>query len=156
MKITYLTAVFVILLCACGKDPCTPSIGLRLAFVSFTDAEADTVILTQFAKGTQFNQPMDSILIDTTVMRFFNRNDTLFPASLLSRTLMVSQYDYRVFVPALNKTYNISDIVEEQKELKRGFLSSTKESCINPIRSYVLNGQTITLSNFNEVAYLKK
>ena len=149
-----LLAVFI--LCSCGKYPCSPSTGLRLAFVSYTEAETDTVILKQYVKGRQFNTVMDSILIDTTVLRFVSRNDTLFPAVLLSNTLMISQYDYRVYLPAVDRTYNISDIVEEQQYLKRGFLSTTKEGCGNLISSYALDGQLVTDPTFYEVAYLKK
>ena len=146
----------VILLSSCGKYPCSPSTGLRLAFVSYTEAETDTVILKQYVKGSQFNTVMDSLLIDTTVLRFVSRNDTLFPAVLLSTTLMISQYDYRVYLPAVNRTYNITDIVEEKKYLKRGFLSTTKEGCGNPITSYALDGQLVADPTFYEVAYLKK
>jgi hypothetical protein len=145
----------ILILCSCGKSPCARSLGLRFAFVAFTQAETDTVLLKKYVKGGNFTTIMDSVLIDTVLLKFVNRNDTLFPSMLHIQTLLLSQYDYRIEVPAINKTYSITDIVEEEKKWKHSPFAADND-CVNPITSYTLGGQAVPVAPFHEIVYLHK
>jgi hypothetical protein len=153
-KLVFIISLSFILLYSCGKYSCQRSIGLRLAFVSFTQAETDTIILKRYVKGTNLSQQIDSAMIDTTLIKYTARGDTLYPSELHVQTLLNSLYDYQVVIPGANKTFTITDIEEEEKSVRRGLLSSTKDLCYNPIRAYTLNGSRKTVILNREVAYL--
>jgi hypothetical protein len=153
-KLALVFGLSFILLYSCSKYSCQRSIGLRLAFVSFTEAETDTVILKRYVKGSNFNQQIDTALIDTSLVKYASRGDTLFPSELHTQTLLINLYDYQVVVPAANKVFTVTDIEEEEKKVKRGFFSSTRDACYNPIRAYTLNGVRKTVIPNREVVYL--
>lgn len=142
------------MLAACEKYPCQRSIGMRLAFVSFTQAETDTIIVKRFIKGTNLGQLLDSAVVDTALVKYTNRGDTLFPSELHAETLLTSLYDYQVLIPDGNRTFTITDITEEQKKARAGFLSPTRDACYNPIKAYTLNGSRKTVEANREVVYL--
>jgi hypothetical protein len=142
------------MLAACEKYPCQRSIGMRLAFVSFTQAQTDTIVVKRFIKGTNFGQLLDSAVVDTALVKYTNRGDTLFPSELHAETLLTSLYDYQVLIPDGKRTFTITDITEEQKKGRAGFLSPARDACYNPIRAYTLNGSTKTVEANREVVYL--
>ena len=151
----YVSALLLMLvLGACEKYPCQRSIGLRTAFVSFTKAETDTIVVKRFVKGTNLGQLLDSAIIDTALIKFTNRGDTLFPSELHAQTLLNSLYDYQVRVPDGNRIFTITDITEEQKKGRAGFLSPARDACYNPITAYTLNGARKTVTANREVVYL--
>ena len=154
-KIYYFPALLLlILLAACEKYPCQRSIGLRMAFVSFSKAETDTFIVKRFIKGTNLTQLLDSAVVDTALIKFTSRGDTLFPAELHSETLLNSLYDYQVRIPDGNRVFNITDITEEEKKGRAGFLSPARDACYNPITAYTLNGARKSVIPNREVLYL--
>ena len=154
-KICYLLAcILVIMLAACEKYPCQRSIGMRLAFVSFTPAETDTIVVKRFIKGTNLGQLLDSAVVDTALVKYTNRGDTLFPSELHAETLLTSLYDYQVLIPDGKRTFTITDITEEEKKGRAGFLSPARDACYNPIRAYTLNGSRKTVAANREVVYL--
>ena len=55
---------------------------------------------------------------------------------------LTSEFDYEVYLPTIEKTFQISDIDEEYKMQKKGF-TSDNSSCDNFIRAYSINGQKI-------------
>src|SRR5688572_1498776 len=101
-KLAFIISISFIFFYSCGKYPCQRSIGLRLAFVSFTEAETDTIIIKKYVKGTQLNQQIDTAIVDTSLIKYTSRGDTLFPAELHVQTLLMQLYDYQVVIPAAN------------------------------------------------------
>src|SRR4051812_40934031 len=89
-------ALFVIILSACSDHTCAPNIGMRIALVSFTPEQADTIILRRFLKGSNCATAHDPLLIDSTLLKYRNGKATLSPAVLDGKTVMASQYDYEV------------------------------------------------------------
>src|SRR3954454_9810045 len=80
-KSLLIPALFLIILSsACSDHTCAPNIGMRIALVSFTPEQADTIVLRRFLKGSNFATAHDTLLIDSSLMKYRNRNDTLFPA----------------------------------------------------------------------------
>lgn len=65
------------------------------------------------------------------------------------------QFDYEVYIPLTNKLFQINNIVQQQIERKMG-ISLDKTVCVNPIKSYTLNGQIIGGASDYPFIYLNK
>jgi hypothetical protein len=56
-----------------------------------------------------------------------------------------SKYDYEIYLPQTNRIFRISEINEEITHTSGGGLfSMDKRGCVNPVKSYKLNGQLIS------------
>jgi len=64
------------------------------------------------------------------------------------------QFDYEVYLPLAGKLFQLSNFTEQQTEMKAG-LSLDKNVCINPIKSYTVNGQVISGATDYHLIYLK-
>lgn len=129
----------------CGSSPCGVAT-LDYGLVGFSDAESQNIVLRKFEKNSNFSNKIDTIVIQAN----FNRsNDTLTIASVLSDGLLLSQFDYEVFFPSASKLFRVTNIVEEQNEIKHSIFRPTKEGCINNILQLTINGQVRTTVRFN-------
>jgi hypothetical protein len=146
--------LFVFALSACGSYPCMEHPGLQLNFVSFTDAEIQPFHLIRYVKGSQFRNQSDSITVDSTVARFNRRNDTLFLVITGQETFVTSKYDYRIVVPSTQQEFRITDIEEEMQIARKSIFPRTQDMCINPIRSFKINGSKYVANSWD--LFLKK
>lgn len=120
--------------------------------ISFNASEIDTLIVRKFTKGNNFSLQIDSILLDPNNVIFNAQNDTFQMVSYRGNIPLLSKYDYQIFIPAVNRTINLTEINEPQLEGNcRG-----KVSCTNIIESVKLNGNTIPVIIQNDILYLKK
>ncbi|MBI5372943.1 MAG: hypothetical protein HZA79_13055 [Sphingobacteriales bacterium] len=129
----------------CTRTPCfNASLGFGL--VSFTDAEADTIILRRFAKNRNF-----TILIDTVPLQmgFTRKQDTLEAASVTSGGLIYSSYDYELYFPGAAKTCRLTEITEEFREIRHSIFNNVKVGCENRIGSLKLDNQPVSPQGFN-------
>ena len=142
--------VFCALLSSCTmRVPCDNG-NIKLGFVSFSDTVTNSFILRQFKKSTNFQTLVDIILITQTNGSYKKSNDSLqieysFNTKhgyTSSKHGLTSEFDYEVYLPTIDKTFQISDIDEEYKMQKKGF-ASDNSSCDNYIKSYSVNGQKI-------------
>jgi hypothetical protein len=127
--------------------PCDDG-NIKLGFVSFSDTVTNSFILRQFKKSTNFKTLVDTILINQTIGSYKKSNDSLQVEYSFnnkhgytnSKHGLTSEYDYEVYLPAIHKTFKISDIDEEYKMQKKGF-TSDNSSCDSYIKAYSVNGQ---------------
>lgn len=145
---------WLIVLTSCGKYPCTKaSIGYSL--IGFTDAESDALILRRFNKNSSVI--IDSFSFDSNnPIRFSRQSDTLRMVAFTSDALLESAYDYQLYFPVANKTFTITEITEKESFIKKSLFNNTKEGCINPVTSYVINGQKISNPGPFASIYLSK
>ena len=143
MKGSVLSLLIICLLIAsCGSYPCsnaTPSI----SFVAFTPNETDTIIVKRFIKSTNFSSLADSFKVyagNSTYQRSTDTLEIFFPFGTDNGFL--SKYDYQVYLPKNSRRFQISEINEEFRSLKKG-LSMDKVGCENFITSYRLDGNLI-------------
>ena len=150
------TGIFLIVLAltSCGSYPCIEHPGLQVNFVSFSDADIQPFHFIRYRKGSAFQEQVDSLSVDSTTARFRRTNDTLLLAITGSEILLTSNYDYRIVVPATANEYRITDIEEEMTSERKSIFPRKQEMCVNPIRSYRING-TKVMNNDGDL-FLKK
>jgi hypothetical protein len=144
MKVLSLLLFAVIILFAsCNRTVSCTNQYITPAFIGFSIADIDTLIIREFKKGNNFLQPIDTVLItnDPHSASYSTSNDTTIV--ILNVTPGQSKYilpdhDWQIFIPAKNKTIAISNIISPQTEY-----SCFKCVCTNPINSFIQNGQTI-------------
>ena len=123
--------VFTVILFAlqnCSTTPCIKA-NLHFQLISFSDAESNSIILRRYNKGQNF-----SVLKDTTILQisFSRSNDTLVQSSSSTPGLITSDYDHELYFPVANKIYRITEINEEENEIKHSLYHTTKEGEGNP------------------------
>lgn len=146
---------FAILLCvlalvSCQNCICLPSEGLRLGLVSFDSTDVDTIILSKFEKGTSFSHLVDTLQWDRSNLVFMHKNDTFEMGIHVGDILLKSNYDYKVVIPAINRTFAISELNEPKREGD----CSGKVMCVNTIVSGRLDGVPTSIKH--EILYVRK
>lgn len=142
-----LSVVFAV---SCQNCICIPSDGLRLGFVSFDSADVDTIIITKFEQGNSFSHLVDTLQWDRSNIVFTHQKDTFEIGIRVGDILLKSNYDYKVAIPAINRTFAISEL-NEPKQIGD---CSGKVMCGNAIISARLDGVTTSIKN--GTLYVKK
>jgi hypothetical protein len=135
---------------SCDHCICAPSPGLRLAMVSFDSTDIDTMILRKFEKRSNFSRLVDTLQCDITKVVFRAQNDTFQMAAYSGALLLRSEFDYQIVLPALSRTFRITDMNEPQLEGN----CSGKVMCLNLIVSCKVDENPIPI-NYG-IVYLKK
>ncbi|QNA45465.1 hypothetical protein [Lacibacter sediminis] len=143
--------LFLSLLLGSCSYPCGNSSGLHLNFVSYTKAEIHGFSISRYEKGSNFNNLISSNSFDSSIVGLRQSGDTIRYAYFSNDALLPSGFDYKVFIPSTNITYNITDLREPQET---GIKNGQKVYCMNQIVSCKVNGNTVTISN--EDLFLKK
>ncbi|MBI3138925.1 MAG: hypothetical protein HYZ15_10100 [Sphingobacteriales bacterium] len=129
----------------CTRTPCINA-SLGFGLVSFTDAEADTIILRRFAKNRNFTLLIDTVHLQTG---FIRKQDTLESAYNTSAGLIYSSYDYELYFPGAAQTYRLTEITEEFREIRHSIFSNVKVGCENRIGSLKVNNQPVSPPAYN-------
>jgi hypothetical protein len=143
--------LFISLLLGSCSYPCGKSSGLHLNFVSYTKAEINGFNISRYEKGSNFNTLISTNSFDTSLVGLVQRGDTIRYAYFSNDALLPSGFDYKIFIPATNTSYNITDLKEPQET---GVKNGQKVYCMNQIVSCKFNGTAVTISN--EDIFLKK
>jgi hypothetical protein len=150
-KILFVAFTSFLFLNSCKTIDCSNQF-ITPAFVGFSSADLDTIIIRKFQKGTNFQQLLDTSLFTLdTAMR--SNNPTFAPSHTSNDTTTVllnftsgeakfilPNNDWQIFLPAKKLTVSISDIVSPQTEYK---CFGDNCGCGNPITSLVQNGQQV-------------
>lgn len=138
--------IIVVLLTAivagCGTEQCING-PVNLSFVSFPATATDTIVLKQYFKNATFDSLLQSTTFTKATGSYNQAGDTL----SVGQAYLDANYDYTIFLPAVNRLLKISHITVEQREVHLGF-STYKTECLNPIKSYTLNGQVISTNSY--------
>lgn len=126
---------------SCKEYPCSQAIG-NISITGFSMSETDTVIVRKYSKSTNFITPLDTFVLDSLNSSFLRKANVLEIYGSISYGNdygLLSKYDYEIYLPKANRLFQISEITEEQQTRKAGF-SMEKTGCINPIKSFKVNG----------------
>lgn len=141
---------------SCRKCPCGKAESLLPAFIGYSESQTDTLILRRYANAGNFSQLIDTLLINEPLLKFVRNNDTLTPSYHSISILMIEGYDYQIAVPAINKTYRISGIVESKNTMAcNSIFSMDKTYCLNSIQQYFINEEKVKAKLFERFTYLK-
>ncbi len=135
----------------CGSSPCGIAT-LDYGLIGFSDSEAQNIILRKFQKNSNFSDKIDTVIVQAN---FSRSNDTLEISSIAGDGLLLSQYDYEVYFPTASRLYRITNIVEEQGEIRHSIFRPRKDGCINNITHLTINGQVINPLRFNRFYIVK-
>lgn len=138
LKITPLILI-ALFINGCSYD-CGKSDGLIINFVSYTPMEVKTYTIKKYLKGSNFNSFIDSLVLDSSKISYKLSNDSLLAFSSTGSVRLLSDFDYKITITLLARTYEITELYEEQQQAKKGFLSFTKEYCLNNIQAGKVNG----------------
>ena len=142
-KLTILASLCVLLYSCYPTHPCQDSV-LIPAFTGFSNPDDfTTIIFRAYKQGDHFSEIKDSLLINNpsngipspggdTVYIWLNGAFT----SKNHYWVMGPDFDWEVYLPALNRTYRISEIVNRRTEGKGRY-------CLNEITSCSVDGKTI-------------
>lgn len=125
------------MICNSCTYQCARSSGVMVNFISFTEQEIRPFSIKKYVKGSNFTSFIDSLLVTDTVTRYGRSNDSLIWQSSIGSARMPSDYDYIVYIPAVNSTYRITELYEPQREGKK---STKKIMCVNAVVSCRING----------------
>ena len=135
---------------SCGKCPCVDS-DIYPGFIGFDPSDVDTVIISKYSKNNNFTTLIDTVFFDDkSSFEIQKTKDTISFPYRPGNFSINKNYDWVLFLPSINRTFKISDIVSPQVSLS----CPSKVQCVNPINSLNINGVTSTPIYFN--FYLKK
>jgi hypothetical protein len=139
-----LLSLACILFVSCGKNvPCIEA-SFSLGFVAFPGAQTDSMVLRRYVIDGGFSTLIDTFSINKSSSSYSNNGDTLIIGIYSGdQSLLTSKNDYEVVLPKSNKVIKISGIREQQTSHHVG-LSMDKTVCINPIKSYSIDGTLVT------------
>ena len=141
-KLIILASLCVLLYSCYPTHPCTDS-NLIPAFTGFTNPDDfTTIIFRAYKQGANFDEIKDSFQINNPSNGISSHGDTIYIWLSGSYTpnrhcrVLGPDFDWEIFLPALNKTYRISEIVNKRTE-------DMGQYCVNEISSCSIDGKTI-------------
>lgn len=128
---------------------------VNFSLVSFQPGETDTIIVRKFIKMSKFTSLLDTFSLNQFNSSYSSTNDTLeVRNSFGTDNGLLSKYDYEIYLPSINRLFQISEINEEFQSINQG-LSCNKIGCINSIKSYRMNGQLINANSYYTLYFVK-
>ncbi len=127
----------------------------NFSLVSFQPGETDTIIVRKFTKMSNFRTLLDTFSLNQSNSSYRNTNDTLevfYPFG--TDNGLLSKYDYEIYLPAINRLYKISEIMEDFQSINQG-LSCNKMGCMNFFKSYKMNGELINVNSTLTLYFVK-
>ncbi|HMO34318.1 MAG TPA: hypothetical protein PKE07_15080 [Lacibacter sp.] len=146
--------LYVLLLAAAAcRYPCTGTSGLAVHFTGYSEMEIQPFVIYRYTKGSGFQAPLDSVVVDSSRARFRSSGDSLRMGITDGGVLLQPRYDYEVFLPVPNRRYQVSELLEEPAEGVQ-FPGSRGPQCVNPITAARVNGLPALVSR--EELWLRK
>ena len=114
-------SIFLLIICAtfnACKHECKRAAS-NIALVSYLPAETEAVIVRKFEKNSSFTTMIDTFYIFILTSSYQNKNDTLeIFASYGADDGLLSKYDYEIYLPGINRLYQLTDITEAFESMK--------------------------------------
>jgi hypothetical protein len=140
--------LIVIYMFSCGAVIKCPNEDIIPVLKGYSLQQADTIIVKNYKKGSNFTILTDSIVAHYSHSVITPTDTTYY----FWHTYIDGKSDVRIINPYDNKTKSVSDIKHEVLEVKKSACS--KIECTSPVISYIRDGVLQTKGNsqkFNEV-----
>lgn len=140
------SAAVCTLFVSCKEEYPCDSAKSGIGFVSFPANETDTVIVRKFLKTANFTISLDTFSLNRLNSFYQSANDTLQIINFSGIDGgILGNHDYEIILPETGRKFQITEISEEvRSQGSGGVFSMDKAGCTNLIKSYKLNGQTVT------------
>ena len=142
-KILIQACLIVLFLDACKNIPCSNQ-SITPVFVGFSTSEIDTFIVRKYQKADNFRRLLDTALItnNSRIGWYISSHDTTIVLMDFiggeRKKQLIPDYDWQIYIPSLQRTDSIQDIVSPQEDI-----DCFKCSCWNPINSFSQNGTQV-------------
>ena len=127
------------------RDPDTD-----LSFISFPQSTLDTIILRKFPKGANFQNQIDTSIYSSNNSFYNFRGDTSDLSLRNAQNILKFEFDWQIFLPAINRTILITDIKKIDKTIKCGSLSRNC-FCNDEVESLKVDNQIGNVQTFPDV-----
>jgi phenylpyruvate tautomerase PptA (4-oxalocrotonate tautomerase family) len=139
IKVFIIFLVSIVFFPGCNQHhPCVKN-HINPAFIGFSTADIDTLVLRAYQPNDNYQHLVDTILV-------INLNATIYTTKNDTTVVYVNDsnpdhwvspgFDWQIYIPAKNRTISISNIVSTQTE-------GPGRACWNPINSFAQDGQLI-------------
>lgn len=138
-----------LILSSCYKEFNCIDPEIHTAFIGFSISDLDTLVIRKYKANTNFQNLIDTLQLVYEKIGYYNiKNDTTYVSVSDGYNGMQVDYDWQLFIPALNKQVFVTDIISENKTYKKGIGTMCVSSpCINSIFSLKVNGTKVNYTN---------
>jgi len=138
---------------SCSKEYDCDEPQLHPAFIGFTLAEIDTLILEKYKAGDNFQTRIDThtvVLADhfNSLYTVYNDTTSVFVKDHLK--YIKAGFDWRIYIPAINRTITITAIEGEKRTGKRNsgiFSMDPSPNCLNDVHTAIVDNQPFIFSS---------
>lgn len=139
--------------CCCVREIDCSNLAIKPAFIGFPLADIDTLIIRKFKQGDNFQRRIDSFVV--TFNNYYQTSNDTTKIVLFQTGKIEAGFDYQIFLPALNRSVNITDIFSNKKTTKcpSGTLAMDRDcECVNDLISAKMDNQVVTFQNLDREA----
>jgi hypothetical protein len=149
--------ISIIVLTGCARTvPCLNQY-ITPAFVGFTFADLDTLIIREYKKDDHFLTLLDTALIitsDNILSRGSSNDTTVVLLNYISgqEKYIFPDHDWQIYIPSKNMLISMSNFVSPQKDKKCVVGGDLCPACSNPIDSFLQNGKQV-IPQYGKISY---
>ena len=134
--IIFLTLLTII--SSCSREYNCEDTSITPVFIKFQPADIDTLVIRKYAINSNFTNQLDSGIIEFGRSgNYISQNDTTIIQSYSEKLSVKNGFEWQIYIPAKNKSINITDIKSENRieKCSTGFSSKLNCACTNQIFS---------------------
>ena len=146
MKRVLMIAIVATVIIGCGREIECRDASINLNFIGFSPNSLNNLVIRKFIKNSNFQNKIDSILVMPPNILTNNLGDTSMLALGNSGNYPTSEFDYQIFLPAINRTILLTDIQKRDRTSSCGALE-TDCFCDDEIISLKVDNQIGILQN---------
>jgi len=138
-RLTLLLAALSVFLMGCPEHACLPN-SINPAFIGFSAADIDTIVLRAYKRDDNFQHLVDTVVIinRNAIIYTTSHDTTIVDANSSDPNHFINpNFDWQIYIPAKHRAVSVLNIMSDATK-------GPGRSCLNPILSFVQDGQTIT------------
>jgi hypothetical protein len=130
----------------CKLVNCEPFQQNSFTLSGFTMQEVNVIQWRKYRKGSNYGNLVETIELKNNVNGVVFSPEAVAPFQIFitsystTTSLIDTQYDYELFVPATNTLHRLSDVTSEQSQMEYCSPSLQKKGCISELKSCKFNG----------------
>jgi hypothetical protein len=145
MRKIFLTLLIILFLCSCRRDYQCSNQAFGITFIGYPKADIDSFVIRRYVANTNFQQVIDSAVNTLETSSYIASNDSTMVSYVSPMSAIQYGNDWQIYVPGINKTVSLSNIMAFQKSgsCSVGLGTKTLCYCVNPVQSANVDGQMI-------------